>query len=61
MGYRVPEVLLSGNHKEIELFRRKEALRKTLERRPDLIAKAELSPIDKRLLQEIFREIRDRK
>jgi len=61
MGYKAPEVLLSGNHKEIELFRRKEALRKTLERRPDLIAKAELSPIDKKLLQEIFKEIREKK
>ncbi|MGB9682678.1 MAG: tRNA (guanosine(37)-N1)-methyltransferase TrmD [bacterium] len=61
MGYKVPDVLLSGNHKEIELFRRKEALRKTLNRRPDLLAKAELSSVDRKLLQEIFREIRDKR
>jgi tRNA (guanine37-N1)-methyltransferase len=36
-GLKVPEVLLNGNHKEIELFRKSEALRRTKESRPDLI------------------------
>jgi len=52
----VPEVLLSGNHREIWLWRRKEALRRTLERRPDLLEKISLSNEDKRLLTELRRE-----
>lgn len=59
-GYKVPDVLLSGNHKKIELYRRKEALRKTLERRPDLISKAKLTEVDLELLQELFDEIAKR-
>lgn len=39
MGLRVPEVLLSGNHAEIREWRRKESLRITAERRPDLLPK----------------------
>jgi tRNA (guanine37-N1)-methyltransferase len=39
-GARVPDVLLGGHHAEIELWRRREALRNTLEKRPDLIARA---------------------
>lgn len=50
-GLRVPEVLLSGNHKEIERFRRREALKRTRERRPDLFLKLELSENDKKLLE----------
>ena len=38
-GLRVPSVLLSGNHKEIELWRKKEARESTLKRRPDLLKK----------------------
>ncbi|GBD07162.1 tRNA (guanine-N(1)-)-methyltransferase [bacterium HR21] len=37
-GYKVPEVLLSGDHKAIEQWRYEQALRKTLERRPELLA-----------------------
>jgi tRNA (guanine37-N1)-methyltransferase len=48
---RVPKVLLSGNHKEIELFRRREALKRTRERRPDLFAKLNLSDQDLELLK----------
>src|SRR5699024_5028445 len=36
-GMKVPEVLLNGNHKKIEQWRRKESLKRTLERRPDLL------------------------
>ncbi|MFZ5996592.1 MAG: tRNA (guanosine(37)-N1)-methyltransferase TrmD [Nitrospirota bacterium] len=52
-GMRVPEVLLSGNHKEIARFRRKEALRRTLQSRPDLLEHARLSEDDKRILKEL--------
>jgi tRNA (guanine37-N1)-methyltransferase len=37
-GMKVPEVLLSGDHKKIEAFRKKEALRITLKKRPDLLS-----------------------
>lgn len=47
---KVPEVLLSGNHEEIEKWRRREALRKTFLKRPDLINKAELTQEDKDFL-----------
>lgn len=49
-GMRVPDMLLSGNHAEIERWRRRESLRRTLERRPDLLAAAMLSPEDRAYL-----------
>jgi len=52
-GMQVPEALISGNHKEIWLWRRREALRKTLKKRPDLIEKVELTDLDKKILSEI--------
>lgn len=52
----VPEVLASGNHKEINLWRRKEALRRTLHSRPELLNSAELDKTDKRLLEDIQKE-----
>lgn len=55
-GMEVPEVLLSGNHGEIRRWRRKEALRRTAKRRPDLMEKAHLSPEDMVLLDEVRRE-----
>ena len=55
-GKKVPEVLLSGNHALINKFRRKESLRKTLKRRPDLIEKANLSKEDLKMLEEIKEE-----
>jgi len=54
-GRRVPEVLLSGNHQAIERWRRKEALRRTWQRRPDLLAKAGLSEEDMEILAELKR------
>jgi tRNA (guanine37-N1)-methyltransferase len=53
---KVPEVLLSGNHREIWLWRRKEALRRTLERRPDLLEKIRLSDEDNRFLTKLRRD-----
>ncbi len=55
-GFEVPEILLSGNHKDILRWRRKEALRRTLERRPDLLEKGGLSEEDYKLLREIKEE-----
>jgi tRNA (guanine37-N1)-methyltransferase len=53
LGMPVPEVLLSGDHERIRIWRRKEALRSTLKKRPDLLLKAELSREDQKLLEEI--------
>lgn len=55
-GWPVPEVLLSGNHAEIELWRRKESLKKTYQRRPDLLEKVKLSSQDKKILDKIKHE-----
>jgi tRNA (guanine37-N1)-methyltransferase len=52
-GQKVPEVLRSGNHAAIARWRRKESLRRTLERRPDLLERADLSREDRVLLEEI--------
>ncbi|MGB5266494.1 MAG: tRNA (guanosine(37)-N1)-methyltransferase TrmD [Polyangiales bacterium] len=52
-GERVPEILRSGNHAAIARWRRKESLRRTLERRPDLLETAELTDEDRKLLEEI--------
>ena len=51
-GWQAPEALLSGNHAEIQLWRRKEALKRTWLRRRDLLEKADLSEEDMRILQE---------
>jgi tRNA (guanine37-N1)-methyltransferase len=52
-GREVPEVLLSGDHAAIVRWRRREALRQTLRKRPDLLERAELSAGDRRLLEEL--------
>ncbi|MDI6801985.1 MAG: tRNA (guanosine(37)-N1)-methyltransferase TrmD [Thermodesulfovibrionales bacterium] len=51
MGMRVPDILLSGNHKEIWRWRRTEAIRRTLQKRPDLLRKARLNEEDYRILK----------
>ena len=53
-GMRVPPVLLSGHHRDIERWRRREALARTLERRPDLLASAALDREDEALLRELL-------
>ncbi|MBC7263429.1 MAG: tRNA (guanosine(37)-N1)-methyltransferase TrmD [Chloroflexi bacterium] len=58
-GHRVPEVLLSGNHAEIVRWRRRESLRRTLERRPDLLARARLSDEDREYLRSLGWEERE--
>jgi tRNA (guanine37-N1)-methyltransferase len=55
-GMAVPAVLLSGDHRAIARWRRKQAIRRTRERRPDLLARAVLSELDRELLAEIEAE-----
>jgi tRNA (guanine37-N1)-methyltransferase len=55
-GLKVPDVLLSGNHKLIEQWRNKEALRRTLLRRPDLLDKMELTAEQEKWLKEVKKE-----
>ena len=54
-GARVPEILLSGDHGAIARWRRRESLRRTLARRPDLLDRAVLSAEDRRILDELKR------
>lgn len=55
-GLKVPDVLLSGNHKLIEEWRNKEALRRTLTRRPDLLEKIELTKEQEKWLMDVKKE-----
>lgn len=55
-GLEVPPVLRSGHHALIARWRRKESLRRTWRRRPELLQSALLSPEDRRLLEEIWQE-----
>ncbi len=58
-GMRVPQVLFSGNHAKISDWRRREALKKTREVRPDLLAKKKLSPRGQELLGPARRKGKD--
>ncbi|MBA5870387.1 MAG: tRNA (guanosine(37)-N1)-methyltransferase TrmD [Nitrospira sp. CR2.1] len=55
-GMVVPEVLVSGHHEAIRVWRRKEALRNTYLKRPDLLRDRELGVEDRRLLNEVMQE-----
>jgi tRNA (guanine37-N1)-methyltransferase len=55
-GWKVPEVLLSGNHAQIARWRREQSLRRTLERRPDLLEKASLLPEERRFIDSLRKE-----
>ena len=52
-GEAVPSVLLSGDHGRIQLWRRNQSIKRTLERRPDLLEKTHLSEMDKSILEEL--------
>jgi tRNA (guanine37-N1)-methyltransferase len=54
-GWTVPEVLLSGDHAKVEQWRREQSLRRTFARRPDLLARADLSGADKAFLDDLDR------
>ncbi|NVM24335.1 MAG: tRNA (guanosine(37)-N1)-methyltransferase TrmD [Desulfobacterales bacterium] len=55
-GEEVPSVLLSGDHGRIRLWRRTQSLKRTLERRPDLLEKTRLSEMDNSILKELKQE-----
>ena len=55
-GWSVPDVLISGNHAEIELWRRRESIRRTYRRRPDLLKGIDLSTEDIKILEQIKSE-----
>ena len=55
-GMKVPDVLLSGHHEQVRLWRRRSMLQRTLERRPELVELADLNEEDRRLLNEIKNE-----
>ena len=56
-GRAIPEILLSGHHANIKKWRRRESLKRTLIKRPDLLKNAELDSKDKIMLSEIEKEI----
>jgi tRNA (guanine37-N1)-methyltransferase len=58
-GLEVPEILLSGNHEQIRLWRRRQALERTWRRRPDLLAGLALNREDRQMLADIKRCIRE--
>lgn len=60
-GLKVPEVLLSGNHKKIDEWRLKESLKRTYLRRKDLLEKREFTKLEKELLKEIELELAEGK
>lgn len=53
MGVKIPEVLISGHHKNIEIWKRHKALEATLKKRPDMLEKAELDADDIKYLKQI--------
>ena len=55
-GWPVPRVLTSGNHAEVDRWRREESLRRTYQRRPELLESAELSDDDRRFIEGLRRE-----
>jgi len=52
--WAVPEVLLSGNHARIDQWRRRQSIKRTLERRPELLEKADLSTKEKRMVKDML-------
>ena len=52
-GMAVPEILLSGNHAEIARWRRRQSLRRTFEKRPDLLKDAKLTPEEELFLKQL--------
>ena len=56
-GLKVPEVLLSGHHKNIDIWRREQSIKRTLERRPDLLKEAVLSKKEGEFLKKLLKEL----
>ena len=57
-GWKVPDMLLSGHHANIEAWRREQALKRTLDRRPDLLDEVELTDRDRKTLEKL-RKLKD--
>ncbi|MEW6566851.1 MAG: tRNA (guanosine(37)-N1)-methyltransferase TrmD [Chloroflexota bacterium] len=57
-GWKVPQILLSGDHARVAAWRRQQSLRRTRERRPDLLTRAVLSEADRAFLEELERQLR---
>ena len=55
--WRVPDILLSGDHARIDRWRREEALRRTFLRRPDMLLKLDLSEEDRQFLSRLAQEL----
>ena len=55
-GHKVPEVLLSGHHAKIKEFQRQSAILRTARKRPDLLARAELTAAERAMVEEYLRE-----
>jgi len=55
-GWKVPDILASGNHAKIEQWRREQALTRTFNKRPDMLEKAELSEADKKFIEKLKSE-----
>lgn len=56
-GYKVPEVLVNGNHKDIERYKLKQAIRETILYRPDLLKNRKFSKIEIEILEELKKEL----
>ena len=52
-GWKVPEVLVSGDHGKIDQWRREQALARTFHKRPDMLEKAELTEKDKKFIEKL--------
>ncbi len=52
-GWAVPEILFSGNHAQIAKWHREQAIMRTLQRRPDLLAKADLTPEERQMVERL--------
>lgn len=57
MGIKIPDVLISGHHKNIEIWKRRMALQNTLLKRPELLENADLSKEDIKILEELKKEV----
>jgi tRNA (guanine37-N1)-methyltransferase len=55
-GWKVPEILLSGDHARIESWRREQSILRTLKRRPDLLGQASLSAAEQKFVKKTFKE-----
>ncbi len=58
-GWKVPDVLLSGDHAKIERWRREQALLRTYSKRPDMLEKADLSPEDRRFVEGLKSRVKE--